>query len=97
MGPVVGEKVQERDSIKRLRTPYTCEGPLPTCEELERDNRTHSGLPEHSLGAPLSHGYLVVGDVIEVHLAGGAIEGAFHPGAGTRLSVHKVSELRRVW
>ena len=41
----------------------------PVREQLERDDRVDRGLPHHGLRAVLRHRLVVVGDVVQVHLA----------------------------
>ena len=66
-------------------------------EQLERDDGIDRGLPHDGLRAVARHRLRVVGDVVQVHLAGLAVDaGTRHPRSRARATVHAIAERRGI-
>src|SRR4051812_6146908 len=94
---VVGQEVEERLCREGLGPEDTGARPDALGEQLERNHRVQSRLEDDGLVAVLTHGLLVVGDVVQVggpRLA--VLAGAGDEGARARLPPHPVAEGRGI-
>src|SRR5438067_13101484 len=94
---VVGEQLEERIGRERLGTGDGCPLPGPGREKLESGDRVDRRLEDDRLVSILTHGPLVVGDVVEVDRVLStvlALPGDERAGAG--LASHPVTERGRI-